>query len=756
MRQTLLPKRLALPIFASDTLSSVAYATEAMLVVLLAASASAHDLVMPISLGVAALLWIVVFSYRQTVRAYTSNGGAYVVASDNFGPFAGLVAAAALLIDYVLTVAVSIAAGVLALSSAETSLHPYLLELALGFLLLVAIVNLRGVREAGVVFAIPTYSFIVAVLAMIATGLVKCAASGCPQAAVEDPIALGPAGALGVFVVLRAFASGSSALTGVEAIANGVSAFRPPQAENAARTLLLMGVIASSLFLGVSYLAWQTDAVPSHTVSVVSEIARGVFPKGSPEGVLFYFVQFSTLAILVLAANTAFQGFPRLAALLARDRFAPAQFADLGDRLVYSNGLLVLTVAAALLLVAFGAGVNRLLNLYLVGVFTAFTLCQAGMVRHWLRLRREDRARARGWGRSVAINALGALATGIVTILVIGTKFTQGAWTVVVVAAFLIAAMYAVRREYEVVERRVRKRRIDMALVPETPFVLYVERLDAATAEALDYVVALRGDEFRAIHVQTGSTPPDLQSRWREFSGSRAELELLPAAESPVSAVIDYLESVPVGEHDLLSVVIPELFEDRSVLAAVRQGTEFGLRVQLFGQPRIVVADVPVLAPAGAAEVRGPSRAATVTALVLVSSVNDATALAVNYARAIRPHDVQALFFALNPEHVDTVRREWVEWGMPVPLQVVDTPFRELEGPLLDSVRRVTSSPGSLAGVIVPELAAPGWWRDLLHNGRSLQVKRILQFEPEVVVSSVPYPLGSDPPLGRFRREAAR
>ena len=223
---------------------------------------------------------------------------------------------------------------------------------------------------------------------MIATGLVKCAASGCPQAAVQDPIALGPAGAVGAIVVLRAFASGSSALTGVEAIANGVSAFRHPQAENAARTLLLMGVIASSLFLGVSYLAWQTDAVPSHTVSVVSEIARGVFPDDSPEGLLFYFVQFSTLAILVLAANTAFQGFPRLAAVLARDRFAPAQFGDLGDRLVYSNGVFVLTAAAALLLVAFGAGVNQLLNLYLVGVFTAFTLCQAGMVRHWLSLRR--------------------------------------------------------------------------------------------------------------------------------------------------------------------------------------------------------------------------------------------------------------------------------------------------------------------------------------------------------------------------------
>ena len=755
MKETLLPKRLALPIFASDTLSSVAYATEAMLVVVLAASASARDLVMPISLGVAALLWIVVFSYRQTVRAYTSNGGAYVVASDNFGPFAGLVAAAALLTDYVLTVAVSIAAGALALSSAATSLHPYQLELALGFLGLIALVNLRGVREAGVIFALPTYSFIVAVLVMIATGIGKCAASGCPQAAVQDPIELGPAGAVGLFVILRAFASGSSALTGVEAVANGVSAFRHPQGENAARTLLLMGAIATSLFLGVSYLAWQTDAVPSHSVSLVSEIARGVFPEGSPEGFLFYFVQVATLAILVLAANTAFQGFPRLAALLARDRFAPAQFADLGDRLVYSNGLLVLTAAAALLLVAFGAGVNRLLNLYLVGVFTAFTLCQAGMVRHWLRLRQADGDRARHRRRSIAINGAGALATGIVTILVLGTKFTHGAWMVIVAIALLVAAMYAVRREHELLERQVRTRSIDVTLVPDTPFVLYVESLDAATAEALDYVVALRGDDFRAIHVQTEGTPPDLRSRWTQFSQSSVELELLPAGETPVSAVIDYLESVPVGEDDLLSVVIPELFEERSLLASVRHGTEFALKVALFGQPRIVVVDVPVLAPAGADEMRRPSRTASVTALVLVSAVNDATALAVNYARALRPRDVQALFFALHPEDVDEVKRDWVEWGMPIPLQVVDAPFRELEGPLLDSVRRVTSAPGSVAGVIVPELAAPGWWRDLLHNGRLLHVRRILLFEPRVIVSSVPYPLAPVPALGRFRREAA-
>ncbi|MGZ4419474.1 MAG: APC family permease, partial [Gaiellaceae bacterium] len=341
MGETLLSKTLALPIFASDPLSSVAYATEAALAVLVMASASSAHLVLPISVAIAAVLAIVVLSYTQTVQAYETSGGAYVVAKENLGTLPSLVAAAALLVDYILTVAVSVTAGVVALVSAAPSLDAHKVQLSLVFVVLLTLVNLRGVRESGILFAIPTYAFVAAMFVMIGTGIGKCAAGSCAQAHVPDPIAAG-AGAVGVLVILRAFSSGAAALTGVEAISNGVGAFRPPQGKNAAKTLLVMGGIAISLFLGVSYLAVHMHARPSSSVSVISEIARATFPSSSWSSFMYFAVQALTFAILVLAANTSYQGFPRLGAILARDRFFPRQFINLGDRLVYSNGIIVL------------------------------------------------------------------------------------------------------------------------------------------------------------------------------------------------------------------------------------------------------------------------------------------------------------------------------------------------------------------------------------------------------------------------------
>ena len=401
----LLPKWMALPLFSSDPLSSVAYATEEMMIVLALVGSSAFGLVRPLSAGVALLLVTVVVSYRQTVRAYPHGGGAYIVARENLGEIPGLVAASALLTDYVLTVAVSIAAGVAAITSAATALDAYRVELALGFVALIALTNLRGIREAGTVFALPTYAFIVAMLALVGVGVVSCAVGGCPQAPVV-PEPSGTASALTLFLVLRAFASGATALTGVEAISNGVPAFRYPQSRNAATTLAVMGAIAVTLFLGISYLAVATgaqafDGMPR---TVVAQIALAVFGDGP----WFYLVQIVTAAILVLAANTSFADFPRLSSVLARDRYMPHQFASRGDRLVFSNGIVALALAAAGLLIAFDADVSRLVQLYVVGVFTAFTLSQAGMVRHHLRLH-ESR-----WRRSAVINALGAAATGVV------------------------------------------------------------------------------------------------------------------------------------------------------------------------------------------------------------------------------------------------------------------------------------------------------------------------------------------------------
>jgi amino acid transporter len=311
------------------------------------------------------------------VRAYETSGGAYVVARDNLGRFPSLLAAAALLVDYVLTVAVSVAAGVLALTSAVPSLEAHKVALSLVCVVLLTLVNLRGVRESGLLFAVPTYAFVAAMYVLVVVGVGKCATGSCPQAHVTDPTTVG-VGAVTLLVVLRAFASGASALTGVEAISNGVSAFKPPKSKNAARTLGVMGLIAISLFLGVSYLAVKTDARPSESVSLLSEIARAVFPSSSASSFLYFVVQGTTLAILVLAANTSYQGFPRLAAVLASDRFFPRQFVNLGDRLVYSNGIIVLAAVATLLIWVFHADVISLIHLYVIGVFTAFTLSQAG------------------------------------------------------------------------------------------------------------------------------------------------------------------------------------------------------------------------------------------------------------------------------------------------------------------------------------------------------------------------------------------
>ena len=494
--ETLLSKTLALPIFSSDPISSVAYATEAALTVLVATSLSAQHLVLPISGAIAALLAIVVLSYCQGVRAYASSGGSYVFAKDNLGTLPGLIAGAALLVDYVLTVAVSIAAGIFAITSVAPSLAPYVVEISLAFVVLLTLGNLRGVRESGFLFALPTYGFIISLYAALSVGVVKCTVGTCPHAITPHPLPIGT-GTLTLFVLLKAFASGSAALTGVESISNGVTAFKPPQAQNAVRTLLTMAAVAISLFLGTSFLAVRMHALPSSTASVLSQIARGAFPAGSPVSIGYYLVQGFTFAILVLAANTSYQGFPRLAALLSRDGFFPRQFVNLGDRLVYSNGILILSSLAAALLLAFQANVNSLIHLYVIGVFTAFTLAQAGMVRYW------QRTRPPGWRRRAAMNAVGALTTFVVDLIVIWTKFAAGAWMVTIAIPVLIACFYAIHRHYRAVDHRLRGKAsaVRRAARPPEQVILYVERLDAPTHEALWYAQTISRGGLHAIHV---------------------------------------------------------------------------------------------------------------------------------------------------------------------------------------------------------------------------------------------------------------
>jgi amino acid transporter len=729
MDDTLISKTLALPIFASDPLSSVAYATEAAMVVLVAASVASLNLVLPISIAIAIVLAIVVVSYTQTVQAYQTSGGAYVVAKENLGTLPSLVAAAALLVDYVLTVAVSVTAGVLALTSAAPSLEAHKVPISLGFVALLTLVNLRGVRESGVLFALPTYGFVAVMFLMIGTGIGKCLDGACPQADVPNPLAAGTAVA-GVFVILQAFASGSAALTGVEAISNGVGAFRRPKGRNAALTLVAMGAIAISLFLGVSYLAVSMNAAPSASVSVVSEIARGIFPTSSSTSFLYYAVQALTFAILVLAANTSYQGFPRMAAVLARDRFFPRQFVNLGDRLVYSNGIVVLSGIAALLIWAFDADVIALIHLYVIGVFTAFTISQAGMVRHWLR--REEP----GWRWRAVVNGAGAVATGLVALLVVESKFTQGAWAVIVAIPILIVCFYGVRRHYSKVARRLRAGVAAVAAAPAATnrVVLYVESVDAALEEAVWYARSVSGDDFDAIHVPGAHSDPGLLPRFRQLTGMHPDLQVVERADGRVDAVVEYLWALPRGESSFVTVVVPELFRSRSMVTALKR-PEFKLKLKLLREPGVVITDVPVVP-----EDTVDGRLRRAVCRVLVSGAHAASMRAVNYAGTLGIDDTSAVFFAFDAEEADQLRRDWQQRALPIPLEIEEAHFRDIGDPLLSYVREITADPDAVAVLVMPELIFSGFSRSL-HNQRALYIKRLLLFEPRVILSSVPYRL---------------
>jgi amino acid transporter len=734
LEETLLPKWLALPIFASDPLSSVAYATEAALVVLVATTASAAHLAFPISIAIATLLAIVVLSYRQTVQVYESSGGAYVVAKENLGKLPSLVAAAALLTDYVLTVAVSVAAGVLALTSAVSSLRGHELTLSLVCVVLIALANLRGVKEAGILFALPTYAFVASIFLLEAVGFAKCADGSCPQAVVPHPLVSG-VGAVTLFVVLRAFSSGSTALTGVEAIANGVNAFRRPHGKNAAATMLILGSIAITMFLGVSWLAVHMHARPTQTgtPSVLSEIARGVFPSSSALGFMYWTVQALTLAVLVLAANTSYQGFPRLAALLARDRFFARQFTNLGDRLVFSNGIIVLTAIAMSLLWVYNASVDSLIHLYVIGVFTAFTLSQAGMVRYWWH------SRDQGWSRRIVVNAVGASATGLVTLVVIWTKFTEGAWLVIVAIPLLVLSFLGINRHYRRFARRLRAGvgAVRAARPPTNEVLLAVDSIDVATEGALWYARRIAPRErIRALLVPTSHTDTGIRPRWWDFAEADPPLELLECDEGRMHALLEEVWRLPRGESDFVTLVVPEQFRRPSLLSAAGR-TSFRLKLRLISEPGVVVTDVPVVSPSSKPEGRTPER---LVVRVLLAGIHAGSLRAVNYAQSLGVDDTRAVSFAFDEDEARKFQRDYVAAGVSLPLDLSDAPYRDIGTPLLAYLRELTSEPDTVVNVVMPEILVRGWAR-LLHNQRALYIKRLLLFERHVVLSSVPYQL---------------
>jgi amino acid transporter len=615
-----LSKRLALPVFASDPLSSVAYATQEILLVLALGGTALLFLAPWVAAAVVVLLAVVVVSYRQVVRAYPSGGGSYEVASRNLGPSAGLVVAGALSVDYVMTVAVSVAAGVDNIISAVPALNSHRVAINIGFVALLTAMNLRGVRESGRAFAVPTYLFITGIAVMVAVGLGRLLVGNAPVAESAGYTVraehVGVTGAALLFLTLRAFASGCTALTGVEAISNGVPAFRPPKSENAARTMAAMGAIAITLFVGITTLALVTKVrVAENTCdlvgfigncatepqrTVIAQVAAAVF--GGPHSIGFYVIQASTALILILAANTAFNGFPLLASILAQDRYLPRQLHTRGDRLVFSNGVILLALVASLLIVAFDGSVTRLIQLYILGVFTSFTLSQAGMVRHWNRALADepDPVVRRGLHRSRAINALGAALTGLVLVIVLATKFSHGAYLVVIAIPVLFVLMRGIRRHYD---------KITHELTPEPGGIMLPTRVHA---------------------------------------------------------------------------VVP------------------------------------------------------------VSRLHRPTLRALAYAQATHPASLTAVTVATAPEEVQVLEAEWLERGIPVPLTVLDSPYRDITGPLLEYVAHLRQAgPRDVVVVYIPEYVVGHWWEYMLHNQSALRLKARLLFQHGVMVTSVPWQLES-------------
>lgn len=581
----------ALAIFASDNISSSAYATEEVMRVLILAGAGALALTLPITLAIVLILAIVVISYRQVIRAYPSGGGSYVVAHDNLGPLAGLTAAAALLTDYILTAAVSISAGVAAIASAFPELLDHRVTISVAVIVIMAIMNLRGIRESGNIFAAPTYVYLFAILGLIGLGIFRSVTGTLPQYA-APPESLHAHGAepVALLLVLRAFASGSVALTGTEAVSNGVPAFKPPEVRNAQVVLVAMGSLFASIFVGMSLLATQLGIIPDpeETETVVSQLTRTLVGEGTA---YYYLVQISIAVLLLLAANTAFNGFPLLGSILARDKYLPRQFQFRGDRLAFSAGIAVLTILSAALVIAFRGSVTNLIPLYTVGVFLAFTLSQMGLVRHWWQVRAEER----GWRSRASVNGIGAAATGIVLVVVAVSKFALGAWMVLVLIPLLIAMMWGISRHYRHVEDVLTPQLSDTPPTPDPPDVIVpVSRIDLAALHALSFARSI-SPNVTAVHI---TDDPAEAEQIREGWDRWARAVPLVIVESPYRALLPPLLAYIDARHREdparpITVVLAEFVPEHIWEYVLHNQTTLRLKLALFFRPNTVVVDVP-------------------------------------------------------------------------------------------------------------------------------------------------------------------
>ena len=638
-----LTKKVALAVFSSDALSSTAYATEEILLVLAVAVAfgqtGAFGYVIGVSIGIAVLLAIVTVSYRQTIHAYPSGGGAYIVAKENLGTTPGLVAGASLLVDYVLTVSVSISAGVAAITSAAQGtsyawISDHKVLICLGFIILIGLANLRGVRESGTLFAVPTYVFLVSFLFMIGYGMIYYFVHGgivAPPTGENIKLAEGYAPqALTVFLLLGAFSNGCSALTGVEAISNGVQAFKKPESKNASTTLVAMAILLGVMFIGTSVLAYLFGVHPHEDETVISQFARHIFTGGMSW--FYYVVQAATAAILILAANTAFADFPRLSSLLARDRFLPRQFANRGDKLVFSNGIIILALFAALLVVGFGGDTSKLIPLYAVGVFLSFTLSQAGMVRHWLKVRRfenyddsihesqvetdkvipdallaveqsksprfvtDEVTQRTNWLKSLIINAVGAVATFIVLTVFIITKFMHGAWLVVVMIPLLVLLFSAIHKHYVSVATQLSMELFDDTLKPiHHTVIVPISGIHRGVMNALQYAKSIDSANVTAVYVDFDEeATAKLKERWNKLDLG-IKLVVLPSPYRELTRpLVRYIHRVERRrDDDVITVVVPEFVPKKWWHHLLHNQSSLLLKGALLFKEGIIVTNVP-------------------------------------------------------------------------------------------------------------------------------------------------------------------